>query len=51
MDPLIRNRQEAVEAVETYSPAEQQFNLRRKTIGLFLAPLLFCSCSLFHWNH
>ena len=41
MDPLIRNRQEAVEAVETYSPAEQQFNLRRKTIGLFLAPLIF----------
>lgn len=26
MDPLIRNRQEAVEA---YSPAEQQFNLHR----------------------
>jgi len=41
MDPLIRNRQEAVEAVETYSPAEQQFNQRRKTIGLFVAPLLF----------
>ena len=41
MDPLIRNRQEAVEAVETYSPAEQQFNLRRKTIGLFLSPALF----------
>ena len=41
MDPLIRNRQEAVEAVETYSPAEQQFNQRRKTIGLFVAPVLF----------
>jgi sodium-dependent dicarboxylate transporter 2/3/5 len=41
MDPLIRNRQEAVEAVETYSPAEQQFNRRRKTVGLFAAPLLF----------
>ena len=41
MDPLIRNRQEAVEAVETYSPAEQQFNQRRKTIGLFAAPILF----------
>ena len=41
MDPLIRNRQQAVEAVETYSPAEQQFNQRRKTIGLFVAPLLF----------
>jgi sodium-dependent dicarboxylate transporter 2/3/5 len=41
MDPLIRNRQEAVDAVEAYSPAEQQFNLRRKTIGLFLSPALF----------
>jgi sodium-dependent dicarboxylate transporter 2/3/5 len=41
MDSLIRNRQQAVEAVETYSPAEQQFNQRRKTIGLFVAPLLF----------
>jgi sodium-dependent dicarboxylate transporter 2/3/5 len=41
MDPLIRNRQEAVDAVEAYSPAEQQFNLRRKTIGLFLSPVLF----------
>jgi len=41
MDPLIRNRQQAVEAVETYSPAEQQFNRRRKTAGLVVAPLLF----------
>jgi sodium-dependent dicarboxylate transporter 2/3/5 len=41
MDPLIRNRQQAVEAVEAYSPAEQQFNQRRKTVGLFVAPLLF----------
>jgi len=41
MDSLIRNRQEAVDAVETYSPAEQQFNQRRKTIGLFVAPVLF----------
>jgi solute carrier family 13 (sodium-dependent dicarboxylate transporter), member 2/3/5 len=41
MDSLIRNRQQAVEAVETYSPAEQQFNQRRKTLGLFVAPLLF----------
>ena len=41
MDPVIRNRQEAVDAVETYSPAEQQFNLRRKTVGLLVAPLLF----------
>jgi solute carrier family 13 (sodium-dependent dicarboxylate transporter), member 2/3/5 len=41
MDPLIRNRQQAVEAVEAYSPAEQQFNQRRKTSGMFLAPVLF----------
>ena len=41
MDPLIRNRQEAVEAVEAYSPAEQQFNQRRKTTGMVLAPVLF----------
>ncbi len=41
MDPLIRNRQEAVEAVEAYSPAEQQFNQRRKTTGMVLAPILF----------
>ena len=26
--------------VETYSPAEEQFNHRRRTIGLFLGPLL-----------
>ena len=42
MEPLVRNRQQAVEAVETYSPAEQQFNRRRKTLGLVLAPVLFC---------
>jgi solute carrier family 13 (sodium-dependent dicarboxylate transporter), member 2/3/5 len=41
MDPLMRNRQQAVEAVETYSPAEQQFNKRRKTLGMLLAPALF----------
>jgi sodium-dependent dicarboxylate transporter 2/3/5 len=41
MDPLIRNRQEAVDAVEAYSPAEQQFNHRRKTIGMVAGPLVF----------
>ncbi|MFO7695263.1 MAG: DASS family sodium-coupled anion symporter [Vicinamibacterales bacterium] len=41
MGPVIRNRQEAVDAVETYSPAEQQFNQRRRTLGLIAAPLLF----------
>ncbi len=41
LDPLTRSRQQALEAVEVYSPAEQQFNRRRKTLGLVLAPLLF----------
>ena len=41
MDPLIRNRHQAVEAVEAYSPAEQQFNQRRKTIGMVAGPALF----------
>jgi sodium-dependent dicarboxylate transporter 2/3/5 len=41
MDPLIRSRHQAVEAVEAYSPAEQQFNQRRKTIGMVAGPVLF----------
>lgn len=36
----MRTFHEALEAVETYSPAEEQFNNRRKTVGLFLGPLL-----------
>ena len=36
----MRTFHEALEAVETYSPAEEQFNNRRRTIGLFLGPLL-----------
>ena len=32
---------EAVGAVETFSPAEEQFNRRRRTAGLFLAPAMF----------
>ncbi len=32
---------EAVGAVETFSPAEEQFNRRRRTAGLFLAPAVF----------
>jgi sodium-dependent dicarboxylate transporter 2/3/5 len=39
----MRTMQEAFEAVEAYSPAEEQFNRRRRTIGLFLAPLLFAA--------
>jgi sodium-dependent dicarboxylate transporter 2/3/5 len=32
---------EAVGAVETFSPAEEQFNRRRRTAGLVLAPVVF----------
>ncbi len=32
---------EAVVAVETFSPAEEQFNRRRRTVGLFAAPAVF----------
>ena len=31
----------AIEAVETYSPAEEAFNTRRRTIGLFAGPIVF----------
>ncbi|MEW5982025.1 MAG: DASS family sodium-coupled anion symporter [Acidobacteriota bacterium] len=41
MDPLIRTRHQAVDVIETYSPAEQRFNRRRKTFGLFAGPLCF----------
>src|SRR5215510_4757454 len=36
----MRTFHTALEAVETYSPAEEQFNHRRRTVGLFLGPLL-----------
>jgi sodium-dependent dicarboxylate transporter 2/3/5 len=36
----MRTHHDAVDAVETYSPAEEQFNARRRTIGLFLGPAL-----------
>jgi sodium-dependent dicarboxylate transporter 2/3/5 len=36
----LRTFHEALEAVETYSPAEEQFNARRRTVGLFLGPLV-----------
>jgi sodium-dependent dicarboxylate transporter 2/3/5 len=32
---------EAVGAVETFSPAEEQFNRRRRTAGLFIGPAVF----------
>jgi solute carrier family 13 (sodium-dependent dicarboxylate transporter), member 2/3/5 len=31
----------AAEAAETYSPAEEQFNRRRRTVGTLLAPVVF----------
>jgi solute carrier family 13 (sodium-dependent dicarboxylate transporter), member 2/3/5 len=36
----MRTFHDAVDAVETFSPAEELFNARRRTIGLFLGPLL-----------
>jgi solute carrier family 13 (sodium-dependent dicarboxylate transporter), member 2/3/5 len=37
---MIRNRQDALVAVEAYSPAEQQFNRRRRVVGLVAGPLV-----------
>jgi solute carrier family 13 (sodium-dependent dicarboxylate transporter), member 2/3/5 len=37
----MRRYHEAAEAVEVYSPAEEQFNRRRRTVGLFAGPALF----------
>src|SRR5215207_3668880 len=39
--PLMRTFHGATETVETYSPAEEAFNARRRTIGLFLGPIAF----------
>jgi solute carrier family 13 (sodium-dependent dicarboxylate transporter), member 2/3/5 len=46
VDPVIRTRQDAFEAVEAYSPAEQQFNRRRRTVGVFLGPLVMLAVLL-----
>jgi sodium-dependent dicarboxylate transporter 2/3/5 len=43
---MMRTFHEATEAVETYSPAEEAFNARRRTIGLFLGPLVFLALLL-----
>jgi sodium-dependent dicarboxylate transporter 2/3/5 len=37
-DPAVRKVHEATVSTETYSPAEELFNRRRRTIGLFLGP-------------
>ena len=39
----MRRLHEAIGAVETYSPAEERFNRRRRTAGLFLAPAIFAA--------
>ena len=36
----MRRADEAVDSMEVYSPAEEQFNRRRRTVGLFLGPAL-----------
>ena len=36
----MRTFHSAIEAVETYSPAEEAFNNRRRTIGLFAGPIV-----------
>jgi sodium-dependent dicarboxylate transporter 2/3/5 len=37
----MRRIHEAAASVETYSPAEQQFNRRRRAVGRILGPILF----------
>jgi sodium-dependent dicarboxylate transporter 2/3/5 len=37
----VRKFHEALDAVETYSPAEELFNARRRAIGLVLGPAVF----------
>ena len=37
---------QAHEASEIYSPAEEAFNRRRRTVGLFAAPALFITMLL-----
>ena len=42
----LRKPHEALESVETYSPAEELFNRRRRTAGLFLGPAVFLALLL-----
>src|SRR5262245_29351968 len=37
----MQSFEQAREAAEVYSPAEEAFNRRRRTVGLFLAPVVF----------
>jgi sodium-dependent dicarboxylate transporter 2/3/5 len=38
---MLRSHHEAAGSTQTYSPAEEHFNRRRRTAGLFLAPIVF----------
>jgi sodium-dependent dicarboxylate transporter 2/3/5 len=42
----VRKAHEAAGAVEVYSPAEERFNRRRRTAGLFLGPLVLIALIL-----
>ena len=42
----MRQPHQAVDSVETYSPAEELFNRRRRTAGLFLGPAVFVAILL-----
>lgn len=42
----LRKPHEAFESVETYSPAEELFNRRRRTAGLVIGPLVFLALLL-----
>jgi solute carrier family 13 (sodium-dependent dicarboxylate transporter), member 2/3/5 len=39
----VRSFNQALETAEGYSPAEEQFNRRRRTLGLFLAPAVMAA--------
>ena len=39
----MRSFNQAIEAAEVYSPAEERFNRRRRTVGLFLAPAVMAA--------
>jgi solute carrier family 13 (sodium-dependent dicarboxylate transporter), member 2/3/5 len=39
----VRSFNQAIETAEVYSPAEERFNRRRRTVGLFLAPAVMAA--------
>jgi sodium-dependent dicarboxylate transporter 2/3/5 len=38
----VQTFNQAMAAAEVYSPAEEQFNRRRRTVGMWLGPLMLC---------